>query len=90
MKHLAVGLLVVVVATGCNAGDDASREVANAAETPAGSANPGPETASSPPAAPVGAISGQGPPPGEVAVEGTSVQGTPTGEIAAEGFPAGQ
>ena len=73
MKHLAAVLVFAVLFTGCNAGEDASRQGADTAGTPAGGANLAPETASS---------------PSTTQVEGTSVQGTPTGEVAVEGIPA--
>ena len=53
MKQLAAGLLIAVLLTGCNAGDDVSRQTEAAAENPAGGANPAPEPASSVPATPV-------------------------------------
>ena len=53
MKQLAAGLLAVAFLTGCIAGDDVSRQSEGAAESPAGTANPTPEPASSVSATPV-------------------------------------
>jgi len=74
MKHLAPVLLFAVLLTGCNAGDDVSRQGADTAETPAGGANAAPEDAPSLPA---------------TSIDETAVPESPTGEAAVEGSPVG-
>lgn len=92
MKHLAAGLVIAVLSAGCKAGEDVSRQVADAAGTPAGGANPAPEAASSSAATSVGETSVRGAPVEEVADEGipagaATPEGTPAGTTTAESRP---
>ena len=70
MKHLAAGLMIAILFSGCKEGEDVSRQDAETAGTPAGGANTAPEAGSSLPAASVEEMQVAGPSTGEVAVEG--------------------
>ncbi len=84
MKHLAPVLLIAVLLTGCNAGDDVSRQGADTAETPAGAANAAPEDAPSLSAASIDESPMPDSATGEAVVEGSRL-----GEMTPEGTPGG-
>ena len=77
MKLLAAGLLITVVATGCNAGDDGPRQGQGTTEARTGGANPAPEATSTVPATPVEGVS----------VEEASGLETPGGDVAGGAIP---